>query len=246
MADEEKALNEEGETETTPDTTPVSEETTETQEVQPETEEESTKKGYSQRVRELNQRAKDAEAKAASLQDTLAALTADVKPGDNLPNLEPLTPLVSPGEEITVEELNKRQVEREQELMKRAAQISGLQSQQALAIERINREAKESITKYPALDPNSDSFDRELSDTLTEAAEAYVRSNPQKSLGEFVDKQMKLHSRAVGREVKAEKEEIAKQSSQSAIRPTPGKAEDKQFEEKSIAEMEAELGFFRQ
>lgn len=241
--DEQKALNQEGETETTPDTTPVSEETTEAQETPTETKEESTKKGYSQRVRELNQRAKEAEAKAESLQEKLAGLTAKVKPGEYIPKMEPLTPIVKPGEEITAEELNRRQNEREEELFKRAAQISGLQAQQVNALERINREAKESITKYPSLDPNSDTFDRELSDTLTEAAEAYVKANPQKSLGEFVDKQMRLHKRAISREVKAEEKEIAKQSSKSAIRPTPAKSEDKKFEDLSIDEMEKRLGY---
>jgi hypothetical protein len=172
-------------------------------------------------------------------------MTANVKPGENLPYLEPLTPIVNPGEEITVDELNKRQNAREQELMKRSAQISSLQAQQIATIDRINREAKESLSKHPELDPNSDDFDQELSDTLTEAAEAYVRSNPQKSLSDFVDKQMKLHNRAVRREEKAEEKEIAKQSSQSAHRPSTAKAEDKKFEDLSIEEMESRLGYAR-
>ena len=243
MDDQEQALNQEGEIETTPDTTPVSEETAETREIPTEESEESTKKGYSNRVRELNQRAKDAEAKAQSLQEKLEELTANVKPGSNIPNFEPLTPLVNPGEEISVEELNNRQVKREEELMKRAAQISGLQSSQALAVERINREAKESVNKYSELNPDSDDFDQELSETLTEAAEAYVRANPDKSLGAFVDKQMRLHNRSVSREVNAERREIDKQSSEAAIRPTPAKTEEKKFEDKSIEEMEKVLGF---
>lgn len=245
MEDQDKGVKETAEVETA-DVTPDVEETPETQETPPEESEESTKKGYSNRVRELNQRTKEAEAKAESLQEKLAELTAKVKPGESVPNFEPLTPLVNPGEEITVDELNKRQVEREKELMKRAAEISGLQAKQISTVERINREAKESITKHPELDPNSQDFDRELSETLTEAAEAYVRANPDKSLADFVDKQMKLHKRAVSKEEKAEKEEIAKQSSESAVRPTPAKTEEKKFEDLSIDEMEKRLGFFQQ
>ena len=146
---------------------------------------------------------------------------------------------------MTAEELNRRQEEREKELMKRQSQISYLQSQQALAIERINREAKESVKKYPEIDPESESFDPELSETLTEAAEAYVRANPQKSLGEFVDKQMRLHKRAVTKEEKAEQEAVAEQAEKSAVRPSPAKPEDKKFEDLSVEEMEDKLGFAR-
>ena len=249
MDDQDKALNQEGEIDTTQSTTPVEEETTEVQEEEasPETTEESTKKetkkGYSQRVRELNQRAKEAETKAQSLEEKLAEMTASLKPGDNIPNFDPLTPLVKPGEELTAEELNSRQVEREKELMKRQSQISYLQSQQVTTLDRINREAKESVKKYSELDPNSENFDRELSETLTEAAEAYVRANPQKSLETFVDKQMKFYKRAASREAKVESEEIAKQADQSAVRPSAAKSEDKKFEYKTIEEMEATLGF---
>ena len=72
MDDQDKALNQEGEVETTPDATPATEETTEVQETPTEPEEESTKKGYSHRVRELNQRAKDAETgEKLSIQETM-------------------------------------------------------------------------------------------------------------------------------------------------------------------------------
>ena len=108
MADQDEGVKPEGETET-PDTTPVSEQTAEVEQdaapsEAPDTSEESTKKGYSARVRELNQRAKDAEAEAESLQKKLEELTANVKPGENVPTFEPLTPLINPGEDITGDE----------------------------------------------------------------------------------------------------------------------------------------------
>lgn len=239
MDDQDTALNEAVEAETTPTTTPV-EETETAPEVQ--TEEES-KKGYSARVREVVNEANQAKAEAESLRAKLAALTSQVGQQTPYVSNEPLKPLVNPGEEVTIEELNKRQQERETQLLQKASQMSQLQAQQALAIERINREARDLTRKYAELDPQSDNFDKELSNVVTEAAEAYVRANPTKSLEEFVDKQMKLHTRAATREVKAEQAEVTKQQSQTAIRPSTAKPEEKKFEDLTLKEMEDQLGF---
>jgi len=240
MQDEDTALNEPAEAETAEATTPVAEE--QTAEVDSTTPEES-KKGYSARVQELANQKKAAEAEAESLRAKLAELTSQVGNQEFTPNQAPLEPLVKPGEEVTIEELNKRQAEREAELLKRVSHISNLQAQQALAIERINREARDLTRKYAELDPQSEHFDKELSDVVTEAGLAYVRANPTKSLEEFVDKQMKLHKRAATREARAEEAEVAKQQGQSAIRPSTAKPVEKKFEDLTLAEMEAQLGF---
>lgn len=250
MDDQDKALNDEVEAETTEDTTPVSEETTTDDST---SEDESQKKGFSARVRELNAEKKAAEEKAAraeaqanSLAETVAALTGGVPQGGQVPfNNAPLKPLIEPGEEVTAEELNRRQEEREQALLDRASRMNDLNTQRIVAMDRVNREAKELTRKYEELNPNSDDFDPELSDTVTEAALAYVRANPTKSLEEFVDKQMKVHKRAVTKEAKAEQAEIAKQSSQAGSRPSTTKPADKKFEDLSIEEMEAKLGYYR-
>ena len=240
MDDQDMALNEEAEVETAEDTTSVSEETAE---VESTTEEES-KKGYSARVRELNQRAKEAEAQAQSLSEKLAEITRGVPDGaPQMPTNQPLPPIVKEGEELTYEEINRRQLQRDEEILKRATQVNSLQTQQALAIERINREARDLTRKYAELDPKSDTFDRELSDTLTEAAEAYVRANPHKSLEDFVDKQMKLHKRAVTKEAESEQAEVSKQQGQTGIRPSTTKPVEKKFEDLTIEEMEARLGY---
>lgn len=241
------ALNQEAEADTAVDTTPVSEETaTDDSSSEAESTQDEPKKGYTARVSEAVNRAKNAEAEAASLRARLAELTQRGSGGGyNTPPYKPLEPLVNPGEEVTLEELNRRQAEREQKLLSQAAQIGNLQAQQALTLERINREAKELTRKYDVLDPNSDHFDRDLSDSVTEAAEAYVRANPTKSLEEFVDKQMRLFKRAERKQAKAEKAEVSKQQSQTAVRPTTTKPEDKKFEDLSIAEMEAKLGYAR-
>lgn len=243
MDDQDMALNQEAEVETAVDATPAFEEQTAT-DIQS-VEDSEPKKGYTARVSEAVNRAKQAEQEARSLRAKLAEVTGQQGQMADLPPYQPLKPLINPGEEVTIEEINQRQFLRDQELLQRAAQMSSLQAQQAMAIDRVNREARELTKKYAELDPNSDSWNPELSETVVEAAEAYVRANPTRSLEEFVDKQMRLYKRAATREAKAEQAEISRQSSQSAIRPTTTKPVDKKFEELSIEEMEAKLGYAR-
>ena len=231
-----EALNEEvTETETVEDTTPVSNETAGTVQAP-----EESKKGYSARVQELANAKKAAEEKAKSLEDKLAELTSQIgAPGSFNPYQPQNEPLVREGEELTAEELNKRQDAREQRLHQ---QIE-FRLQQERAINRVNREAGEVVRIYPQLDPNSEYFDRELSKDVTEAAEEYIKANPQGSVKGFVTKMMKPIAKQVTKEVATETENIAKQVSQSAIRPSQSKAVEKKFEDMTIEEMEAQLGF---
>ena len=97
---------------------------------------------------------------------------------------------------------------------------------------------------YPELDPESDSFDKELSESVTEATLAYVKSEPYTaSPKKFVDKMMKPYRRAVTKEVGKASENIARQVSQAAQRPTSvstgGKKSDNEL---SIKELEDKYG----
>lgn len=243
MDDPNMALNQEAEGVTAVDATPAIESET-AADFQP-VEDSEAKKGYTARVSEAVNRAKQAELEAQSLRAKLAEVTGHTSQLADLPPYQPLKPLINPGEEVTIEEINQRQFQRDQELIQRSTQLSNLQVQQALAIERVNREARELTKKYAELDPNSPDWNEELSNTVVEAAESFVRANPTKSLEEFVDRQMRLYKRAATREAKAEQAEITRQSSQSAIRPTTTKPIDRKFEELSIEEMEAKLGYAR-
>jgi hypothetical protein len=99
------------------------------------------------------------------------------------------------------------------------------------------------LRKYPQLDPDSDQFDPELSETVTEAVEAKVKSDPYNaSVKGFVDKLMKPFQKAVTKEVGKMGETIAKQVSQSALRPTAVKSTEKQSKDMSLEELEAKLG----
>lgn len=210
-----------------------------------ETGDSSKKKGYSQRVRQLNEKAKKAEEKAQSLEEKLAELTTPVESqvGQTQPQAPQNEPIVKPGEEISAGELDKRIRAREDRILQRADALAEMRSKQLSAVTRINNEASEVLRIHPELDPESEVFDKELSESITEATEAYVRNNPYSaSVKNFVAKQMKPFKRAVAKEAGQVTENVAKQASETALRPVSVKSGDKKFEDLTEAEMEEKLG----
>lgn len=206
--------------------------------------EESKKSRASQRIRELNARAKEAEAKAQSLAEKLQALTGQAPEAGTQP-VQPTVdePIIKPGEEIDGIELDKRLRAREANVLQRADALVTLRNKQNDAINRINSEALQAVTAYPELDPDSENFNRELSETVTEAVEAYVKADPYNaSVKKFVAKLMKPYKSAVAKEVGQATENIAKQVSETALRPTSIRKPEKAAKDKTIAELEAELG----
>lgn len=205
---------------------------TEPEETKPETVE-TPKKGAQARIRELNSEKNKAVEKAKSLEQKLAELTGQV---DQVPQT-PYIPQIDAGGEVSPEQYRA-------DVQKSAMSAAQLLIAQNNSINRINSEARDVLQKYPQLDPDSEHFDVELSESITEATEAYVKSNPYgASPKKFVDKLMKPYQRAVMKEVGQEKENLAKQVSQSATRPTSVTTKGgKSDTEKSIAELEAELG----
>jgi len=205
---------------------------------------ETSGKGASQRIRELNQRAKTAETQVKSLQDKIAELTGSVEPkGFNAPQFNPQEPIVKEGEEIDVAELNRRIADREQRLMQQTEARIELRSRQSEAISRHRNETAEVMREYSQLDPRSNDFDSELSEMVTEAVEAKLKADPYStSVKKFVDKLMRPYNRAVAKEAGQATEKIAKQVTEAAIRPTSIRKGEKTASEKSIAELEAQLG----
>ena len=201
---------------------------------------ESPKKGAEARIRELNARAKKAEAetevekeKAASLAKRIEELTGSVEPQMEYPSF---TPQVEPGEEITPEQY-------EIDIMRKADALVQLRWKQKESLDRINLGAQSAIKTYPQLDPESESFDRELSDSVTEAVEGYISKNIYNAdVKKFVYKLMKPYNRAVTKEVGKVSETIAKQASETALRPTSVKSIDEDDSNLSISELEKKYG----
>lgn len=162
---------------------------------------------------------------------------------NNQAAFNPQEPIVADGEEIDVAELNRRIATRDQRILQQASANANLMQKQSEAINRINSEASEMIRAYPELDPDHESFNKELSDTIAEAVEAHVRANPYTaSVKQFTARLMKPYQGAVTKEVGKATENIARQVSQAALRPTSVRNTEKTASEKSIAELEQELG----
>jgi hypothetical protein len=225
---------------------------TETQGEEAETAE--SNKGYSQRVRELNaqkkaaeERAAEAEQRAQSFAERLAEMTQPI--GDGGHQAPTYDPQVQAGEEITPERYQG-------DINQAANQIVDWRLKQERAVNKIERDATNAIKKYPELDPdNKEAFNRELSDAVTEAVEreamitTYDRNgqmvktvNLNANIDKFVDKLMKPYKASVAREVGQATENIAKQVSEAALRPTSVRKQEKSAQDKSLAELEAELG----
>lgn len=254
MKSDETALNEQVEVANDPTTTPVeNQEATEEVVAQDTasadageeqlTETGESKKGFTSRVRELVKERNDARAQIASLQQKMAELTATPEPEPiDFSKLE-VEPIVKPGEELTAEELNRRIADRDQQLLRKADALSQLRTKQSEAISRIDREAAEVQKLFPQLDPDSDEFNPVLSEAITESTEAYVKANPYKaSVKSHVAKLMSSLTGSVTKEVGKATEKIAKQASETALRPTSVRKEEKPVSEMSIEELEVQLG----
>jgi hypothetical protein len=186
-------------------------------------------KGANQRIRELNQRAKVAEEQVKSLSDKIAELTQSGE-------VKPFTPDVQPGEEISPERY-------QQDVTKTADSLVQLRMKQYEAETKIKSESAEVIKYFPQLNPDKPEFDQELSDTITEAVEAHIRMNPYKAeVKRFVSKLMKPYQKAIEKEVGEATANIAKQVTEAAVRPTQVIQTEKNAGEKSIAQLEKELG----
>jgi hypothetical protein len=196
--------------------------------------EEAPKKGAQARIKELV-------AEKASLAKKIAELT-NVEPQAPTYNPTQLEPIVAEGEQLTADELNRRIAKRDVTLLQQADALAQIRTRQGRMVENINKEALEATAKYKQLDPDSEEFDKELSDTVTEATEAYIKSSPNPSVKTFVNKLMKPYLNSVTKEVAKQSENLAKQASETALRPSNVKPVDKKFEDLSIKEMESKLG----
>jgi hypothetical protein len=243
------ALNNEVGEETNQSVTPTDEEQTsqdesQNQDLQPEQSEDSEgKKGLSNRVRELANKAKTEKQRADSLAAKLEALT-----GGNTQQYDQPTPqynldnFVNPNEELTSDELNKRMRDWTQKTLATAQAQAQILTSQNRVVEQINKEARSVVKKYSQLNPESDDFNPKLSGAITKATEAYVRSNPNASVKKFVDEMMEPYQNSIQKAVGDQQQEIVKQVSQTALRPTLVKQSEKSVKDMSIKEMEDRFG----
>lgn len=233
MENNEMALNQTNTEESVVNTTPVVEEQTagetpiESSEVAPQTEEvvEETdqKKGAQSRIRELAGEVK-------SLKQRLSEATSESEYKFTPPRQIDLN------EEVTPEQYR-------QHVMQQADALVQLRLKQSESLSKVAQESSDVEKIYPQLDPSSDQFDPELSETISDAIEAQLKLAPYStSVKKVAEKLMKPYLRSISNGVAQEKETIAKQVSQSALRPTQVRQPEKTAADMTEAELEAKLG----
>lgn len=172
-------------------------------------------------------RVKDAQLR--SLQEQLAGDDGDDAAMPQLPQLQP-------GEEISPEQY-------QQHVVQTANALVDLKLKQRDNAVRIKGELGDAMTEYAELNPKAkDGFDPELSNAITGAVGAYIKANPTGNVKKYIDGLMKPYQKAIARGVTKQQETVAKQVSETALRPTQHKPVEKKFQSLSIDEMEAKLG----
>jgi len=200
------------------------EETESTEEVEVSPKGEGRKTAQS-RIRELVTEKKEAVQKAESLAEQVRKLTTFV------PDTYTPPETANQENEVTYEDLMRRQ---DALIQIRLAQQEN--------VHRVNNESLEAIQAYPELDPESDSFDAELSESISQATLAKIKSEPTAPVKGFVDSLMRPYRRSVEKQASDQKATITKQVAEQAMRPTQVQEQEKPFSELSIDEMEKKLG----
>jgi len=180
-------------------------------------------------VDERNREREEKESLARQVEELTAQLSSQPQ------SVNSSLPTIEPGAEVTQDQYKR-------DIVQTAQSIAQIEIQKERILEKINKEALESISEHPELNPKSEVFDKELSDTITESVRAQIQVNPTASVKKLVNNLMKPYRRAVEKKVAEEAVTVAKQVSESALRPTQVKAVEKPFEELTPEEMEKKLG----
>jgi hypothetical protein len=232
-ADESQIEVESPATEVLPAESQTEEEASEsTEEETPEAEVSDTgRKTASSRIQELVAQKKEAQKEAEEARTQAGSLAEQVRQftAPQVPNYVPSQESAESGE-VTV-----------QEVLRQADALTQIRLAQQDNLHRVNNEANEATKEYPELDPKSDSFDPELSESVSRATLAQITVNPTASVKGFVSSLMKPYRRSLEKQVAGQQETITKQVSEQAMRPTQVQEQEKPFSELSIDEMEKKL-----
>lgn len=186
------------------------------------------------RIKELVAEKKQAEEKAADEEEKSSSLAEQVEK------------LTARRPEASMEDFNPQQEQQDEityeELMRRQQALIELNLARERNANRVNAEAADAIKAHPELDPDSDSFDKELSESISQATMAKLQADPNVKVTDFVDRLMKPYKRSLEKQAEGQKEALAKQASKQAMRPSQVQEKEKPFSELSIEEMEEKLG----
>jgi hypothetical protein len=179
-------------------------------------------------VDERNREREEKESLARQVEELTAQLSSQPQ------SVNSSLPTIEPGAEVTQDQYKR-------DIVQTAQSIAQIEIQKERILDRINKEANESIADHPELNPKSEVFDKELSDTITESVRAQIQVNPTASVKKLVNNLMKPYRRAVDKKVAEETATVAKQVVETALRPSQVKSVEKPFSDLSVEEMEKRL-----
>lgn len=181
--------------------------------------------GAEKRIHSLVDKVKEKDSVIEDLTTRLAELQ-----GGNVPQgqYDPFTPSDNDGgeRELTIEDLRT---------------IARLEVEKERTVNRINAEAADAIREHPVLDKNSPDFDPDVNEAVSTAVWLEIQKDPSKSVKQLTEKYMRPYARAAEKAVGQEKSILARQVSDSALKPVNVKSGDKKAEDMSIEELEKRL-----
>jgi hypothetical protein len=197
------------------------------------------KKSAQGRIQQLNSELKEERKRRSALEEKVNSIVQENEENPfspvNMPLMDPKSGrLAQPNEngEITYEDY-QRDVQQNAK-----ATVKAVLDQQ-----RLKQEALEAIKEFPELDPNSDQFDEDLSDAITEAVESKHRFSSNFSVKSTVSKLMKPYRKAAESAVDSERRNVVKDIASGAIRPSSNPTPvSREPAEETIEQMEARLG----
>ena len=239
MVDEQKTVNETDEKIIPPtssveetNTSEVKAEAVKSEKTEKSTEEVATKDekltGAEKRIHQLVDERNQAKAEAEDLSAKLLEFTSAPADTGYNPTNQPTKGESQGGEqELTIDDLRA---------------VARLEVEKEKTISRINSEALEAQKLHPELDKTNELFDPEVNEAVTTAVWLEIRNNPSLSVKKLTDKYMRPYRKAAEKAVGQEKANLTKQVNDEALRPSNVKVAEKPFADKSLAEMEAQLG----
>lgn len=197
------------------------------------------KKSAQGRIQQLNSKLKEEQRKRSALEEKINSIVQENEENPfspvNMPLRDPSSGrLAQPNEngEITYEDY-QRDVQQNAKATVKAV----------LAQQQLRQEALEVVRDYPELDPNSDVYDEDLSDAITEAVDAKHRLSSNFSVKSTVAKLMKPYRKAAESAVDSERRNVVRDIASGAIRPSSNPTPvSKEPENETLEEMEARLG----
>jgi len=198
-----------------------------------------SKKSAQGRIKQLNSELKQERQQRSVLEEKINSI---LKENEENPFSPVNMPLPSPNQRRLAEPNENGEITYE-DYQRDVQQNAQAAVKAILGQQKLKEEALDIIRNTPELDPNSESFDPDLSEAITEAVEAKHRLSANFSLKETVNKFLKPYKRAAEKAVDSEQKNIAQQVASAGVRPGASPVVDeKRFEDLSVEEMEGKLG----